>query len=61
MSKSKFGPRTTVLEVVEGIELSGKEAIVTGASWGSQALGHFDGVVEEPCEQTRPKYLINAI
>lgn len=31
---SKFGERTNALEVVEGIDLKGKEAIVTGAASG---------------------------
>ena len=31
---SKFGAKTTAMEVVEGIDLNGKEVIVTGASAG---------------------------
>ena len=30
----KFGTKTTAMEVVEGIDLKGKEVIVTGASAG---------------------------
>jgi hypothetical protein len=29
---TEYGDRTTALEVVEGIDLSGKRAIVTGAA-----------------------------
>lgn len=31
---SKFGAKTTAMEIVEGIDLKGKEVIVTGASAG---------------------------
>lgn len=34
MSVSKFGPQTTALEVVEGVDLTNKNYIVTGASSG---------------------------
>jgi NAD(P)-dependent dehydrogenase (short-subunit alcohol dehydrogenase family) len=38
---TRFGAESTAAEVIAGIDLTGKRAVVTGASSGTNHLGHF--------------------